>query len=77
MVVRLKMGWFLFILAPLLRSWSWVALVFVRAEPPRRPWQVLTGKETGGLLGPSTRMADISSCGFISEVKGQKEKMLR
>ena len=63
MVVRLKMGWFLFILAPALRSWSCATLAFVWAEPPRRPWQVLGGNEAGGLLGPWNRTAHMSSCG--------------
>lgn len=36
--------------AQVLRSWSCATLAFVQAEPPRRPWQVLTGNEAGGLL---------------------------
>lgn len=52
MAIRIKMGWFLFILAQVLRSWSCATLTFVHTEPPRSLWQVLTGNKAGGLLGP-------------------------
>lgn len=57
MAIRIKMGWFLFILAQVLRSWSCATLAFVHTERPRSLWQVLTGNKAGGLLGPWNRMA--------------------
>lgn len=71
------MGWFLFILAPVLRSWSCALVAFGYAEPSRTPWQVLTENKAGGLLGSWKQMACVSSHGFISKViKGQQEKTL-
>lgn len=75
MVIRTRMGWFLFILAQVLRSWLCAMLAFGCAEPPRRLWQVLTGNKASGLLRPCNRMVCVCSHGFISEVvKGQQEK---
>lgn len=71
--LRLRWNGFCLFLAQVLRSWSCATLVFAQAEPPRRPWQVLTGRR---LVDCSwNRTAYMSSCGLISRVvKGQQEK---
>lgn len=54
MVIRIKMGWFLFVLAQVLRSWSYATLAFVQAETPRRPSRCSLGRRLVDFSGLGT-----------------------
>lgn len=73
MVVSTPVGWFLFILAQVLRSWSRVTLASICCQNSRK--MLRGGTESGGLLGPWNTRAYMSSCRFISQVrKGWQEE---